>query len=78
MRVCDEQKIKTRTFFARHIRTKKPPKRLEVEELKSQTGNLLNNKTWEQVKVSFRICTAKSNLQAHDCHIHYRQMLSYF
>jgi hypothetical protein len=47
----DKQKETARLFFTKHIRTKRPPKRHEVEEMCSKHAELFANKTWTQIKV---------------------------
>lgn len=47
----EEQKKLTRTFFAKHIRNSRPPKRHECEELIDANPGVFNNKTWLKMKV---------------------------
>nr|CAI5867283.1 unnamed protein product [Callosobruchus analis] len=46
-----EQKRVVETFFAKHIKSKRPPKRDECRILKEQYGDLLANKDWLKIKV---------------------------
>ncbi|KAK4881867.1 hypothetical protein RN001_005186 [Aquatica leii] len=46
-----EQKKVVKVFFKKHIKTCKPPKRQECEELKSKYSELLKNKNWLKIKV---------------------------
>ncbi|CAG9773287.1 unnamed protein product [Ceutorhynchus assimilis] len=47
----DEQKTVTLDYFKEHIELKKPPKRLECEDLKSKYKQVLSNKDWLKIKV---------------------------
>ncbi|KAK4886598.1 hypothetical protein RN001_002869 [Aquatica leii] len=46
-----EQKNIVKNFFAYHIKNKRPPKKNECEELKSQYSEVLKNKDWLKIKV---------------------------
>lgn len=46
-----QQKNVVLNFFSKHIESKKAPKRLECEKLRSQYPELLNNKDWLKIKV---------------------------
>lgn len=46
-----QQKECVTTFFAEHIKSKKPPKKVECEELKALYPDILNNKNWLKIKV---------------------------
>ncbi|XP_050516338.1 uncharacterized protein LOC126891198 [Diabrotica virgifera virgifera] len=47
----DEQKQVVLEFFNGHIKKKRPPKRIEVEQLKEKHPQLLSNKDWLKIKV---------------------------
>ncbi|XP_072380664.1 uncharacterized protein [Diabrotica undecimpunctata] len=47
----DRQKSVTVNFFKNHIKSRRPPKKRECEELKNQFPELLNNKNWLKIKV---------------------------
>lgn len=47
----EEQKQVVRNYFLTNIERKKPPKRLECEDLKSLYPELLKNKDWLKIKV---------------------------
>lgn len=46
-----QQKRVVLNFFSKHIKSRKPPKRDECENLRSQYPELLNNKDWLKIKV---------------------------
>lgn len=46
-----EQKKCVTTFFAEHIKSQKPPKKVECEELKALHPEVLSNKNWLKIKV---------------------------
>lgn len=50
VRWTDEQKNLALDFFQTHINERRPPRRREVENLRSLTSNVYQNKTWQQIK----------------------------
>lgn len=47
----NEQKETVIKYFHKHVKDKKPPKRHECEDLIQKHPNLLENKSWEKIKV---------------------------
>ena len=57
----NDQKEVTLNYFKEHIKNKKPPKKVECENLKTLYGEVLNNKDWLKIKVFIQNEYSKAN-----------------